>query len=66
MKIRNFEQPYRAKIETILENNSRREQLLSELKLYVLNEPYFKQFHNEPTWVAYEIFKEIGGHRWMK
>tara|TARA_R110000803_G_scaffold8577_14_gene27451 strand:+ start:1447 stop:1647 length:201 start_codon:yes stop_codon:yes gene_type:complete len=66
MKIKDFKQPYGARIVDILESNSNRESLLTELKLYVLNEPYFKQFHSEPTWVAYEIFKEIGGHRWMK
>ena len=50
-------EPYKTKIVDILTSKLSKDEILRNLKLYVLSEPYFKQLHSEPTWIAYELVR---------
>jgi hypothetical protein len=52
-----IKEPYKRKIVDILTSKLSKDEILRDLKLYVLSEPYFKQLHSEPTWIAYELVR---------
>ena len=59
MSIEYIEQPYRDKVTEILSTDDSEEQKQLNLKLYLLNESYFKKFSKEPTWLTKEIIKDF-------
>jgi hypothetical protein len=52
MSIEYIDQPYRDKIVEILSTDDSDETKQLKLKLYLLNESYFKHFASEPTWLT--------------
>lgn len=59
MSIEYIDQPYREKIVEILSTDDSEETKQLKLKLYLLNESYFKHFSSEPTWLTKEIIKDF-------
>tara|TARA_Y100000385_G_scaffold291083_1_gene367115 strand:- start:543 stop:728 length:186 start_codon:yes stop_codon:yes gene_type:complete len=59
MSIEYIEQPYRDKVTEILSTDDSGEQKQLKLKLYLLNESYFRKFSAEPTWLTKEIIKDF-------
>jgi hypothetical protein len=57
MSIDQIEEPFKSKIIKILQNESNSDKLLQSLKLYMLNEDYFKRLNVDAAWIAYEIVK---------
>lgn len=55
--MKHIDEPYKTELLKILELNISKDDVLAKLKLYVLSEPYFKQFHSEPAWLAYELVR---------
>ena len=59
MSLHYIDEPHRSKIVDILSQNLPDEDKLRLLKLYLISEPYFKHFSEEPTWLTREIFKDF-------
>tara|TARA_B110000285_G_scaffold230156_1_gene296210 strand:- start:775 stop:960 length:186 start_codon:yes stop_codon:yes gene_type:complete len=57
MKIDEIKQPFKDRILEILKSESNSDSRLIKLKMYMLNEDYFKSFKVDAAWLAYEINK---------
>ena len=51
-------EPYRSRIIEILKSSSDTGEILHNLKIYLLNESYFKELTTDPAWLANEIYKQ--------
>jgi len=59
MSIHYIEEPYREKITNILSTDDTDETKFRNLKLYLIGEPYFKNFTSEPAWLTKEIINDF-------
>ena len=59
MSLHYIDEPHRSKVVDILSQNLPDEDKLQRLKLYLISEPYFKHFSDEPSWLTREIFKDF-------
>ncbi len=50
--------PYKSKIINILKSSGEPDVILHNLKLYLLNEGYFKKYDSDPAWLASQIYKQ--------
>ena len=57
MSIHYIDEPYRTKIVEILSTDD--DKKISNLKLYLISESYFKHFTSEPAWLTKEIIKDF-------
>jgi|TARA_B110000483_G_scaffold112156_1_gene136296 hypothetical protein len=57
MQIDEIKQPFKDKILEILKSEGNSDSRLIKLKMYMLNEDYFKSFNVDAAWLAYEINK---------
>ena len=59
MSIHYIDEPHQQKIIEILSNGKSDEAQRMELKLYLVREPYFKNFTSEPAWLVKEIINDF-------
>ena len=59
MSIHYIDEPYQQKVIEILSSDKDVETKYSELKLYLVREPYFKNFTSEPAWLTKEIINDF-------
>jgi hypothetical protein len=59
MSLHYIDEPYRQEIIDILSTDKPNESKQLDLKLYLIGEPYFKQFTSEPTWLTKEIIQDF-------
>lgn len=55
MSIDTFEEQYREEILNIVNSDSDYESKFLQLKLYLIKEPYFQQFAQEPSYLTRQI-----------
>ena len=54
----NIPEPYRSRINEILKSPNDTIKILHDLKIYLLNEGYFRELTTDPAWLANEIYKQ--------
>lgn len=59
MSLHYIDEPHRSEIVSILSQDIPDEDKLRLLKLYLISEPYFKHFSDEPSWLTREIFNDF-------
>jgi len=59
MSLHYIDEPYRQKVIDILSTDDSADIKQSNLKLYLIGEPYFKHFTSEPSWLTREIIKDF-------
>jgi len=51
-------EPYRSRINEILKSSNDTIKILHDLKIYLLNEGYFRELTTDLAWLANEIYKQ--------